>query len=226
MWRGVQRKCASQRMTHASPVRELNLPCCSTLPTGKHRQHCCAGSLQKHSFVLWEEANCSHCQSKLKQRASGERTNMHQPACTPWARFPCLPSAQKALSDFHTKATQEFCQDWLKMACRRGVQGNEIDSLTENKGKWPYSCDPDSPVVSALLLSSQQHFTWFLMVVASTWMTAACHQIRSIFTCLLQSWTSISTRYTVSYEHTTKFLHCVGKTYPSTHWWTAQPSVS
>lgn len=76
-WRGLQRKCASWRMTHASPVRELNLPCCSMLPTSKHRQHCCAGFLQKHSSVLWEETNCSHCQSKLKQSASAERINMH-----------------------------------------------------------------------------------------------------------------------------------------------------
>lgn len=111
-WRGLQRMCASRRMTHASPVRELNLPCCSMLPTSKHRQHCCAGFLQKHSFVLWEETNCSHCQSKLKQSASAERINMHQPACTPWATFPCLPSAQKALPDLYTKAIQEFWQNW------------------------------------------------------------------------------------------------------------------
>lgn len=63
-WSGLQRKCASRGMTHSSPARELNLPCCSTLPAGQHTPAlCCAGSLKKHSFVLQEEMNYSYCQS-------------------------------------------------------------------------------------------------------------------------------------------------------------------
>lgn len=65
-WSGRKRKCASWRMTHSSPARKLNLPCCSTLPTVQHTQHCCAGSLKKCSFVLWEEMNYLSLSVKIK----------------------------------------------------------------------------------------------------------------------------------------------------------------
>lgn len=51
--------------THTSPAREFNLPCSSALPTSQHVQHCCAGSLNKCSFVLWQPLLSVKIKAKL-----------------------------------------------------------------------------------------------------------------------------------------------------------------
>ena len=186
-WSGLQRKRASRGMTHSSPARELNLPCCSTLPSSQRRQHCCAGSLKKPSFVLQREMNCSHCQSKLKQRfwcknECAQSLTVH-PEPPFRASSQCRRLCQTSLAQwFKCEAFGRYRVHREECLAKKVLVGRRL-TVSEGGQKLhrvPIPYAPVSPAISVLLLSPQELFSWLLTVVTPIQTITVDHQIRSI----------------------------------------------